>query len=388
MMHATPRLVRAWRSERTSRRSRGRWSSGNVSAAWAALALGVAAFAPAGGQAPSPTVPWKDCLEQPPAWYGSAEAARIADNLIVYQRRSGGWPKNVDMAQPLTPAGRATVIDEKDLNDSTIDNSSTYTQIRFLGRVVDAAHLERHKAAFISGLDYLLTAQYPSGGWPQYFPLRANYSRYITFNDNAMIGVMLLLGDIAGGEPPFTFVDRGRRARAGAAVERGLRLILRSQIKVGGRLTAWCAQVDPVTFEPRGARTYEPPSTSGKESVDIVRYLMSIPHPAAEVVAAVEGAIAFYRANQVTGLRVVSVPDPALPHGRDVVAQEDPGAPPLWARFYEIGTNRPMYLGRDGIVKYRLADIEAERRAGYSWLGPYAADLLEKDYPAWKQRLK
>ena len=26
-----------------------------------------------------------------------------------------------------------------------------------------------------------------------------------------------------------------------------------------------------------------------------------------------------------------------------------------------------------------------ERRNGYSWYGPYARDLLEKDYPKWKQ---
>ena len=36
----------------------------------------------------------------------------------------------------------------------------------------------------------------------------------------------------------------------------------------------------------------------------------------------------------------------------------DPSAGPLWARFYEIGTNRPMFVGRDGIVHDHLADIE------------------------------
>jgi PelA/Pel-15E family pectate lyase len=306
----------------------------------------------------------------------------------VYQRRSGGWPKNVEMARAMTPTERATVTDEKDLNDSTIDNSSTYPQLRYLARVFEATGDERYRAAFVAGLDYLFAAQYPSGGWPQYYPLRENYSRHITFNDNAMIGVMSLLRDISGGQAPFRFVDQARRAKAAASIDRGLRVILRSQIRVGGRLTAWCAQVDAVTLEPRGARTYEHPSISGKESVDIVRYLMDIERPGPEVVAAIESAVAFYRDNQVKGLRLVQKPDSTLPHGRDVVAEADPNAPPLWARFYEIGTNRPIYSGRDGIVKYRLAEIEVERRAGYSWLGPYAAELLEKDYPAWRRRLK
>ena len=58
---------------------------------------------------------------------------------------------------------------------------------------------------------------------------------------------------------------------------------------------------------------------------------------------------------------------------------EDPNAPPLWARFYEIGTNRPIYSGRDGVIKYRLAEIEIERRTGYSWVGPYAQGLLDEE---------
>jgi PelA/Pel-15E family pectate lyase len=72
----------------------------------------------------------------------------------------------------------------------------------------------------------------------------------------------------------------------------------------------------------------------------------------------------------------------------DVVMVDDPAGRGLWARFYEIGTNRPMYSGRDGVIKYRLAEIEIERRTGYSWVGPYATALLDKEYPAWQARQK
>lgn len=37
-------------------------------------------------------IKWKDCLDQPSEWYGSAEAIRIADNVLLYQTISGGWP--------------------------------------------------------------------------------------------------------------------------------------------------------------------------------------------------------------------------------------------------------------------------------------------------------
>jgi PelA/Pel-15E family pectate lyase len=65
----------------------------------------------------------------------------------------------------------------------------------------------------------------------------------------------------------------------------------------------------------------------------------------------------------------------------------DPAAPPLWARFYDIRTNRPMFVGRDGILKTQLSEVEYERRTGYTYLGQFAAGLLQTDYPAWRKRL-
>ena len=53
-------------------------------------------------QAGKETVPWNDALDQPSAWYASDEAVRIADNVLLYQGQSGGWPKNIDMARIFT----------------------------------------------------------------------------------------------------------------------------------------------------------------------------------------------------------------------------------------------------------------------------------------------
>ena len=73
---------------------------------------------------------------------------------------------------------------------STIDNDATYTQMRYLARVFTATRLTRFQAAFRRGLDYLLKAQYPNGGWPQFYPLRDGYWSHITYNDDAMVGVL------------------------------------------------------------------------------------------------------------------------------------------------------------------------------------------------------
>jgi len=337
------------------------------------------------GSRPSPAVPWNRCLDQPASWYGSADAVRIADVVRLYQRSTGGWPKNIDMATPLGAAGRTAVEAARSDMDSTIDNGATTTQLRFLALVYGATRDERFRESFVAGLDYLLAAQYRNGGWPQYFPLRDDYSRHITFNDDAMVRVLEVLRDAGRAVGPYSFVDAPRRGRASEAVARGVRLILAAQVHVKDRLTAWCAQHDEVTLEPRKARAYEHPSLSGCESVGIVSFLMSLPAPDAATVSAIEAAVAWLRQVRLEGLRVETRPDAALPGGFDRVVVRDAAAAPMWARFYEIGTNRPIFSGRDGAVRYEMAAIEHERRVNYAWYGSWPEALLEREYPEWKR---
>jgi PelA/Pel-15E family pectate lyase len=161
-------------------------------------------------------------------------------------------------------------------------------------------------------------------------------------------------------------------------------LILAAQVRADGRLTAWCAQHDERTLEPRKARAYEHPSLSGRESVGIVEFLMSLPAPDAATVAAVDAAVAWLRGVRIEGLRVETRPDAALPGGFDRVAVKDPAAAPIWARFYEIGTNRPIFSGRDSVVRYEMAAIEHERRVNYAWYG-YWPETALSHYPDWKR---
>jgi Pectic acid lyase len=158
-------------------------------------------------------IQWRDALKQKPEWYETDQAIKIADKLLLYQRNTGGWPKNIDMASALSKAEESKLLQQKTDRDSTIDNSATYTQLIFLARVFIARKDERHRAAFL--------------------------------------------------------------------------------------------------------------------------------------------------------------------------VVKDPGAGPVWARFYEVSTNRPIFLGRDGVVKYDVAQIEEVRRTGYAWYVDSPLELLSKDYPEW-----
>lgn len=339
--------------------------------------------APFAQPAAAPT-PWSSAyLRHPPEWYGSAAGRAVADSVLQYQSSQGGWPKSTNLAQPprtpadIPPPGRGRA--------NSLDNEATTLPLQFLARVATATQDARYRDAFLRGLDYLLAAQYPNGGWPQFWPLRGDYYDHITFNDGAMVNTLELLRDVAQGGEPFAFVGREPRARAADAVARGLDCILRTQVVQDGKRTAWCAQHDATTLAPAWARRYEPPSLSGGESVGIVRFLMGVERPSREIVAAVEGAVAWYRAVAIQGQRLERVRREDGRTERVIVA--DPAAPPFWARFYELGTDRPLFMDRDSAPNYDYAKVSYERRSGYSYHTTAPAALLDRDYPAWRARL-
>ncbi len=312
-------------------------------------------------------------------WFRSDDGRRITSNVLSWQSKEGSWPKNTDtFSKPF--AGDAKSL------QGTFDNGATTDELRFLARAFNATSDARCSNAVTRGIANILAAQYPNGGWPQYSPPPANkYHRHITFNDGSMTRLMDFMREITTNKT-FAFLDTTQRAAARGAFDRGIGCILKCQIRVDGRLTAWCAQHDEKDFTPRPARSYELASLSGSESVGVTRLLMSLDTPGPEVIRAVDAAVAWFEAAKLPGIRVETVPDKAAPKGKDKVVVKDAGAKPMWARFHEIGSNKPIFCGRDGVRKDSLAEIEHERRIGYAWLGYWPETLLEKEYPAWQKQ--
>jgi PelA/Pel-15E family pectate lyase len=317
-------------------------------------------------------------LAQPDSWFRSVEGRQVVANVLSFQSSLGSWPKNIDDTSAAFTGDPSTL-------KGTFDNSATTSELRLLARAHRVAPDARIQAAFIKGLDHILAAQYPNGGWPQRFPPGDGYARYITFNDDTMVRLMSFLREVSTTDDK-ELVDDRRRALAHQAFDRGVDCILHCQILVGAKRTVWCAQHDENDFRPRPARTYELASLSGSESVGITRLLMSLDKPGPNIVRAVEGAIAWFERAKLTGLRVDYRDDPQAPHGKDKIVVEDPAAGPLWARFYDIDTNQPIFVDRDGVPKKRLSEIGYERRNGYGWLGTSPQSLLEVDYPKWRKR--
>ena len=136
------RRPRADAAETTADRAARQWmagADGPVSVGRIGQSAGAHARASGGAALPAAwqtnAVTWDRILQQPSGWYGSKEAVQAAENVLRYQRHTGGWPKNIDMARPLSDAERAQLTADRRLDDSTIDNDATVTQLRFLARV-------------------------------------------------------------------------------------------------------------------------------------------------------------------------------------------------------------------------------------------------------------
>lgn len=338
--------------------------------------------------------PYKDWVKLAPklddAFFTTPEAVRIADNVLLYQQTTGGWPKNIYMPAELTADEYQKALADKDnVNQSTIDNNATSTEIRYLSRIYLATGIEKYKDAALEGIRYLLKAQYPNGGWPQFWPRPKGYYTHITYNDNAMVNVMNLLRDVYNKKAPYTYVPDTLCQRARIAFDKGVECILNTQVKQNGKLTVWCAQHDEHTLAPAKARAYELPSLSGAESDNIVLLLMSIPDPSPRIIASVEAAVSWFKANMITGIMRKDFTNSEGKKDYRMVPcpQDDYPCPVFWARFYTLEDNRPFFCDRDGVKKYDISEIGYERRNGYSWYNNAGLKVLKK-YEQWKKQIK
>jgi PelA/Pel-15E family pectate lyase len=334
---------------------------------------------------------WKQvATKMPEDWYGTDAAKQVAENVLLCQKDIGGWAKNKPYHHQFTDDVKQQFIASKSEVGATFDNGSTIMEMIFLTNVYAHFKEEKYKTAFIQGLDYIFESQYENGGWPQFYPFRQGesvaYSANITYNDDAMVNILELLRDIVYEKENYLVLQLNETYKQNAkqALDNGIDCILKTQIIVNGTPTVWCAQHDAVTLAPTNARNYELASFSGSESEEIVQFLMTNRNPSKELINSVYYAVKWFENHKIEGIKLIIEKDN---NGKkDKVVVEDKTAPAMWARFYDLETEKPFFCDRDGIKKNNLADIGYERRNGYDWYTKDPASLLTK-YTTWKEIL-
>ena len=311
----------------------------------------------------------------------------IAEKMLLIQRSNGGWPQPggnpINYKKALSESEKTKFLSEKNKLDATIDDQATTREIKYLMEAYDKTKNPAYLKAAENGVRYLLQAQNKAGGWPQFYPDSSGYHKHITYNDQAMINVLWVMKYTATGQQHFGPLKETLGLDAQKAVDKGIECILNTQFYQGNTLTVWCAQHDSKTLQPAKARAFELPSLSGNESVGILRFLMAVEQPSDAVKKAIHAGVAWLEKVNIKGFKVQDIADPNQPKGKDRVVVVDPNSV-LWARFYDLKTNQPFFVGRDSQPKATLAEIENERRTGYAYYGTWPAKLIEVDYPKWK----
>lgn len=322
---------------------------------------------------------WKNLIVQASDdWFATNEAKSIAENVLLYQREIGGWPKNIQMQTLLSEEEKHNLLSIKNTTKGcTTDNGATIQEILFLSKMYGQVPDERYKKAFLLGVDYVLEAQYDNGGWPQFYPLKKGYYTHITYNDDSMVNILELFKQLIDKTNYYSILPSETTIeKLKIAFDKGIECIVKTQYKQNGILTSWCAQHDENTFLPAKARAYELPSLSGKESAKIVLLLMKIENPYQDVITAINSAVTWFEEVKISGIKEVRTYNKGKITSKKIV--KDSTAKPLWARFMELEDNTPFFCDRDGIKKEALSEIGDERRNGYAWYTNEPKEVFKK----------
>ncbi|TIS55065.1 MAG: hypothetical protein E5W91_24000 [Mesorhizobium sp.] len=311
-----------------------------------------------------------------PRWMAAAAAA--ARVTMDGQLLSGGWYNFTDTAASARARWcyRTTVANDdaceridgnKERNNGTLDDNITQSNLGFL-IWYDEASQGRDPAvkdAIKYGLDRLLEAQYPNGAWPVFlgrvFPHRlfaaawrarlpATWSREwvkppgsaLVVNDQLIRDVIRLL---------LTAERYTKRQDLLAAARRSGEFLLASQLP--GPQRGW-AQTYNLDLEPIWGRKFEPPAVASRETAGAIQALLQLYLRTGEqryLTGATEAAEWLRKSRRPSG---------------------------DWTRFYELGSNRPLFVGRDNKLTYDDRDLHK----GYGLAGefgiPEVLNLVDK----------
>ena len=318
-------------------------------------------------------------------WLSLPETTLLANTILSYQTPTGGWSKAIDYSR----GPRAVGTHWTGQSGSgwhycgTLDNRSTTEQIRFLAYL----HRINQDAKFIDGahrgLQWLLDAQFPNGGWPQVYPLESGYHEAITLNDGAMLHAVQLLLEVGDGKIPFEWVEASLRTKSKEAAMKGIQCLLRVQVVLDGKPTVWCAQHDPLTLAPVAARLKEPVSLSGGESADLVKFLMREAPDSKEMRIAISAAVEWFEARKIVGLKKSKNESGKTDYILDASSNEV-----LWARFYDIETQQPIFAGgQDGILYSSYGEMAKHNKVGYDYFTSRPNEIITKEVERWKKRI-
>jgi len=276
------------------------------------------------------------------------EAVSIGRAISCVQTPAGGWPSEA------RPAWRCIGRAPEQIDQLATFDDGTSASILYFAFALDDALAERHvpsppwlTAMIDKGLAFVVRAQDARGGWPQQVGHDEGYHELSTLNDDVTPGLIRLL---------LTAHQRYGRAEYLAAAERGGDFLLEAQ---GPSQQAAFAQQYSASLNPAAGRSFEPLAYSSLETAYAINALLDL----------------YTATGHETYLHAARRAADWLSRSKSASGE--------WARFYEIGTNRPIYSDRQGTIAYDVSETPQELRESYRWSGgtgtfPEIGEALER----------
>ena len=84
------------------------------------------------------------------------QVREIVDNILLFQRANGGWPKDYDMLAVLTDEQRKAVRATHERADTSFDNHNLHSQVDYLAQAYHISGEETGGRRLSAGLDFML----------------------------------------------------------------------------------------------------------------------------------------------------------------------------------------------------------------------------------------
>ncbi|MBP85926.1 MAG: pectic acid lyase [Planctomycetaceae bacterium] len=296
----------------------------------------------------------------------SVDQCAAAEALVYGQLQSGGWTNSIDF----DPRGKVALYRNgkgRGKNNSSLDDGQTQSAIRFLvlaDKALGFRNKKIHESAEFA-LKALLAAQFANGGFPQVWTgpvgqqriTKASYPDYDWQTEGRIKNYwdMYTLNDNVCGYVADTLIDAYRvydDEQYKTALRRFGDFLLLAQMPEPQ--PAWAQQYN-YEMQPIWARKFEPPGISGDESQEVIETLITI--------------------YNITGDRKYLEPLPrALAYLKRSVLPDG-----QLARYYELDTNKPLYMVRRADV-YTLTYDDSKLPKHYGWKTESRLRELEKKY--------
>lgn len=277
-----------------------------------------------------------------------------AEALVYGQLKSGGWTNSIDFDSSSPHVADYRNGRGRGKNNSSLDDGQTQSAIKFLVQADKALGFQNatiHHAAQVA-LDALLQAQFSNGGFPQVWTepveqraiLPASFPDYDWRTEGKVKNYwdMVTLNDNVTGYVAEALIEAHNAYR-----QESYRVALR---KLGDFLVlaqmpepqpGWAQQYN-YDMQPIWARKFEPPGVSGDETQEVIATLMHISETLHDpkFLEPIPDAIAWLKRSLLKDGQV--------------------------ARYYELRTNRPLYMERSG-NQYKLTYDDTNLPDHYGW---------------------